>query len=191
MGKILESIGIIDGYDITIIGKFKVRKDHLFDDIEKCDPNLLEEVRKLVHSSGKVFAIVKKGKIAGIYLFEEEIQENARNLKHIKTVYTDEVAEDTREKYELHILNLAKEYVSMQQYDKVTLEDQVVQVDSTKTKKGSIIALVGGFMIGFLLGFTVFDDIVLGFLYGLIFAPTFGGLEVVITKKRGRKKKKS
>ena len=33
MGKILESIGIIDGHDIIAIGKIKAKKDKLFTEI--------------------------------------------------------------------------------------------------------------------------------------------------------------
>ena len=139
MGKFLESIGVIDGYDIIAIGKMKAKKDRLFEEIEKCDSVVKEKTRKIVNeSSGRVFAIVKKGIIKGIYLFEVETKEDNKNLKHIKTVYTDEVATDVREKYDNHILNLAKEYVSMQEYDKVILEDKVVQVDPKKSKKERI-----------------------------------------------------
>ena len=190
MGKFLESIGVIDGYDIIAIGKMKAKKDELFEEIEKYDTDLKERTRKIVNeSSGRVFAIVKKGKIKGIYLFEVETKEDNKNLKHIKTVYTDEVATDVREKYDNHILNMAKEYVSMQEYDKVILEDKVVQVDPEKTKKERTMAWIGGFAVGFALGWIIFDEIYWGLLYGIIFAPVFSGLEVVITNKRGRKKK--
>jgi hypothetical protein len=37
MGKILESMGVIDGYDIDEIGKIRVKKDELFTEIEKKD----------------------------------------------------------------------------------------------------------------------------------------------------------
>lgn len=40
-----------------------------------------------------------------------------------------------------------------------------------------------------MLGWIIFDEVSLGLLYGIIFAPVFSGLEVVITNKRGRKKK--
>ena len=120
-----------------------------------------------------------------IYLFEVESKDDIKNLKHIKTVYTDEVATDTRQKYDNHILNIAKEYVSMQEYDKVILEDRVVQIDPKKTKKDRKLAMLGGCVIGFVLGWIIFDNL----LYGIIFAPVFSGLEVVITNKRGRKKK--
>lgn len=190
MGKFLESVGLIDGYDITLIGKMKAKKDILFEEIEMYDSNVKEQTRKIVNeSSGVVFAIVKKGKIKGIYLFEADSKNDAKILKHIKTVYTDEVSTDIREKYDIIILNQAKDYVSMQEYDKVILEDKVVQIDPKKSKKERNLAMLCGFVTGFVLGWIIFDEVSLGLLYGIIFAPVFSGLEVVITNKRGRKKK--
>ena len=190
MGKILESIGIIDGYDIIVIGKLKAKKDNLFNEIEKYDSNIKEETREIVNkSSGRVFAIVKKGIIKGIYLFEVVSKDDSKNLKHIKTVYTDEVSTDTREKYYNHILDIAKDYVKMMEYDKVTLDGKVIQIDPKKSKKERILALIGGFALGFVLGWIIFDEVSWGLFYGIIFAPLFSGLEVIITNKRGRKKK--
>lgn len=190
MGKFLESIGLIEGYDIITIGKMKAKKDKLFEEIKKYDSNVKEETRKIVNeSSGLVFAIVKKGTIKGIYLFISDSKNDTKVLKHIKTVFTDEISTDIREKYDIFILNKAKEYVLMQEYDKIILNDKVVQIDPKLTKKDRNLAWIGGFIIGFALGWIIFDEFYLGLVYGVIFAPVFGGLEVVITNKRGRKKK--
>lgn len=190
MGKVLESIGIIDGYDIIAIGKSKAKKDDLFEDIIKYDKKVHDETQQIVNtSSGRVFAITKKGQIKGIYLFEVETKDNEKNLKHIKTVYSDEVSKDVQKKYDDYILNIVKDYVSYQEYDKVTLEDKVIQMDPKKSKKEKLIAMLGGFVIGFMLGWVVFDEFYWGILYGIIFAPIFSGVEVVIANKRGRKKK--
>lgn len=190
MGKILESIGVIDGYDIIAIGKIKAKKDEMFDEILNYDSNIKEEVRKIVNtSSGRIFAIVKKGIIKGIYIFEVEEKNDSKNLKHIKTIYTNEVEKEIQKKYDDFILNIVKDYVSTQEYDKVTLEDKVVQIDPKKTNKERNIAMISGFLIGFMLGWIIFDKFYFGIIYGIIFAPVFSGLEVVITNKRGRKKK--
>ena len=61
-----------------------------------------------------------------------------KNLKRIKTVYSDEVAEDIPKKYDNYILNIAKDYVPYQKYDKVTLKDKVVQLDPKKQRKKKI-----------------------------------------------------
>ena len=190
MGKLLESIGIIDGYDIIAIDKSKANKDELFEEILNEDKNIKEEVRKIVeNSTGRVFAIIKKGIIKGIYLFKVEEKEEKTNLKLIKTIYTKEVEEEVQEKYEHHILEIAKDYVTNQEYDKVTLEDKVVSLDSKVSKKEQGIAIIGGFAIGFIIGWTIFKEIYLGLIYGLIFAPLFSGMDVIISNKRGRKKK--
>lgn len=128
-------------------------------------------------------------KIKGLYLFKAETNNDLRILNNTKIVYTDDVPKDIQEKYTNFVLTQVKEYVSSQQYDKVTIGDKVIQIDPKLTKKQRNIAISGGFILGFFIGWTVFDSFSLGILYGIIFAPVFSGLEVVITKKRGRKKK--
>ena len=190
MGKILESIGLIDGYDIITIGKGKAKKDELFSEILKADKDIQSDVKNIIEKeTGRIFAIIKKKKIKGLYLFEVVKKDEQRILEHIKTVYTKEVNEDVQNKYDELILKMAKDYVSMQEYNKVTFEDNVVQIDPKKTKKEKEIALLGGTALGFILGWLIFDDFMMAILWGLIFAPIYSGLEVVITKKRGRKKK--
>ncbi len=189
MGKILESLGYVDGYDIIAVGKAKAKKDEIFEEILKVDDKVKDKTREIVNNSaGRVFAIVKKGIIKGLYLFEVEDKNDEKHLKHVKTVYTDEVAHDVREKYDEHILNMAKDYISELEYDKITLEDKVVQLDPKKSKKEKTIALLGGAACGFVLGWVIFDDIVFGLLWAIIFAPIFSGIDVVVSNKRGRKK---
>ncbi|MBQ8535427.1 MAG: hypothetical protein IJ463_07065 [Bacilli bacterium] len=191
MGKFLESIGLIDGHDIIAIGKLKAKKDKLFTEILKVDENIQNEIKELTEKDeGRIFAIIKKGKIKGLYLFEIEEIENNKLLNHIKTVYTKDVAEEVKDKYNVIILNEAKNYVSLQAYTKVTFDDKVVQIDPKKTKKEIEIALLSGFALGFIFGWLIMDDIFMGIIYGILFAPLLSGLEVVVSKKRGRKKKK-
>ena len=191
MGKILESIGIIDGHDIIAIGKIKAKKDKLFTEILKVDKKIQEDVKEITEEeAGRIFAITKKGKIKGLYLFEAKEKNDSKILNHLKTVYTKDVKEEVQDKYDQHILNIAKDYVSMQEYKKVTFEDKIVQIDPKLTKKDKEIALLGGFAVGFMFGWIIFENPLLGIVYGIIFAPIFSGLKVVITKKRKKKNTK-
>lgn len=191
MGKILESIGIIDGHDIIAIGKIKAKKDKLFTEILKVDKKIQEDVKEITEEeSGRIFAITKKGKIKGLYLFEAKEENDSKILNHLKTVYTKDVKEEVQDKYDQHILNIAKDYVTMQEYKKVTFEDKIVQIDPKLTKKDKEIALLGGFAVGFMFGWIIFENPLLGIVYGIIFAPIFSGLKVVITKKRKKKNTK-
>ena len=191
MGKILESIGIIDGHDIIAIGKIKAKKDKLFTEILKVDKKIQEDVKEITEEeSGRIFAITKKGKIKGLYLFEAKEEKESKILNHLKTVYTKDVKEEVQDKYDQHILNIAKDYVTMQEYKKVTFEDKIVQIDPKLTKKDKEIALLGGFAVGFMFGWIIFENPLLGIVYGIIFAPIFSGLKVVITKKRKKKNTK-
>ncbi len=174
MGNFLESIGVIDGYDIIKIGKSKAEKDEIFEEIEKYDNNIKEKVRTIVNeSSGVVFAIIKDKVIKGLYVFEIEKKKEDKNLKHIETVYTDEVPIDVREKYNNKILEIAKSYVSSLEFNKVILEDKVVQPDHKISKKESSIASLTGFLIGFLIGWMISNDIIFGIVFGIILGPLF------------------
>ena len=84
----------------------------------------------------------------------------------------------------------AGEVYDMISEKKVTFEDKIVQIDPKLTKKDKEIALLGGFAVGFMFGWIIFENPLLGIVYGIIFAPIFSGLKVVITKKRKKKNTK-
>lgn len=186
MGHVLESLGYIDGCELMNLGKVLTNKDEAFKEIEKIDDKVKEEAREMVNNStGLIFAVVKKNIIKGIYLFENK----DKNLNLIKIVYTDEISKETREKYSDIIKDNLVESVSMREYKKVTFGDKVIEPNPKTSKKERILALLGGFAFGAVFGWIIFDEIIFGLLYGIIFAPIFGGLDVVISNKRGRKKK--
>ena len=192
MGKTLETLGIIDGFDITELGKLKSKKDKIFTEIEKYDKNIVNEVRDIVNNNkGTIMIITKKGIIHGIYVFKLEVKDDVSTLKYVKEVYTDEVKEETRKKYDDLVLELLKDSVSYQEYDKITYKDEIIKLEGAGNKKGTFIALIGGFLIGFLMIYLVTEELFLGIMMGIIFAPVMSGLEVVVQKKRGRKKNSS
>ena len=194
MGKLLESLGQIDGYDISELGFVKAQKEGIFDELVKIDKNIQNEVIETIKKGkGYCFTITKQKVIYGVYLFEVIIKdkkdsEEHRELKHVKTVYSKEVPKEVQDKYDQHIENLVKDFVTSLEFDKVTLEDKVVQLDP-KTDAGDKIGFsLVGYLVGFVFGLIVFDDILWGFLYGIIFMPLFNEANVLITNKRGRKK---
>ena len=192
MGKTLETLGIIDGFDITELGKLKSKKDKIFTEIEKYDKNIVNEVRDIVNNNkGTIIIITKKGIIHGIYVFKLEVKDDVSTLKYVKEVYTDEVKEETRKKYDDLVLELLKDSVSYQEYDNVTYKDEIIKLEGAGNKKETFIALIGGFLIGFLMIYLVTEELFLGIMMGIIFAPVMSGLEVVVQKKRGRKKNNS
>lgn len=191
MGKILESIGLIEGFDISAIGKYTIKRDNLFEEIKKKDKNIQEEARDIINNSkGLVFVITKKKQIHGIYLFKEETKDEEKNLNLIKTVFTDEVSDEVKTKYETVLIKMAKEKVEYLQFDKVSLENDVIYKASKKKKAELISSFILGFLCGFMLGFVCFNDILMGFCFGIIFAPSFTGVDAAVRKKRGRKRNK-
>lgn len=179
-------------YKLISIGKQKAKKDELFEEIEKIDNNIKEEVRNIVKSGtlGEVLAVVKDKKIKGIYLFKIENNENKTILKHIKTVYTDEISKDVRDNFDKNILELLKESVAIQEYDKIIVGKKIIQIDHKTSKQQYFMAMLGGFLIGSVLGWLIFDNILVGLLWGVLFAPIFSGLDVEIVNKKKTKNKK-
>ena len=191
MAKLLEGLGLIEGYDISSLGKYSIKRDNMFEEIKKKDSNIQEEAREIIdNSNGVVFIIYKKKLIHGIYLFKEETKGEEKYLNLVKSVFTDEVSDEVKTKYQDHLVKFAKEQVSYLEYDKVSLENDIVTTNGKKTKQERLIALAGGFAVGFVLGFIIFGDILFGVLWGIIFAPLFSGVDVVVSKKRNKKKKK-
>jgi hypothetical protein len=189
MGKILESMGLIQGYDVTKVGKGTAKKDKLFVEIEKKDSEIKEKVRELVNNnSGRVYAITKKGLIRGLYLYKLETKNKQTILVHMQKLFTDDVSPEVQEKYDDFYLKLAESRVKYQEYDKVVLEDKVIQIDPTKTRKEIALTLFTGFLMGFVFGWLIFDDIFMGVLYGIILGPTFSSLEIVATTRNQKKK---
>ena len=191
MGKILESVGIVDGYELSKLGKLKAKKDNIFVEIEKKDKKIKEEVRDILNSkSGEVFYVKKKGIIKGLYLFKNVKDDKTNNLKHIKTVYVDEVKPEVQKKFDNCIIQVAKDSVSYQEYDKVTLDDKVIQLDPKKSKKEITAALIIGFFVGFALGYVLFDELSMALIWGLIFGPGISGLSVVVSNSNDVKEEK-
>lgn len=192
MGKTLESMGLIEGYNIKPLKKNMANKDELFEEIEKYDIEVKEQARKILNDplGGECWIIIKKDKIKGIYLFELEIKNDKNNLKHIKTVYTDELTEEICKKYEEIMLNVVKEYVSMKDYDKAIFEDNVIQTNTKLEKKEKVKDYIIGCLFGILFGWIFFDEIIIGLILGIIvWGPIFLEIDVVVTKKRKKKQK--
>ena len=191
MGKILESIGLIDGFDISIIGKMSIKKDKMFEEIKKKDKNIQEEARDIINNSkGVVFAIYKKKIIHGLYLFKDETKGEEKHLKLVKSVFTDDVSQEVKDKYQEHLIKLSKEKVKYLEYDEISLDEDVIFKKSQKSKAELISAFTGGYLLGFLLGLIVFDSVGMGLCFGIIFAPVLAGVDAGVRKKRGRKKNK-
>lgn len=194
MKKLLESIGeelgSIDGYDLISIGLVKAKAEGFFDELKKMDSSIQETVCNTINNGkGYCLGIVKKKVLYGVYLFEIKQKEDFRELNHVTTLFSDEVPSESKKKYDDFVEKTLKDFVTSLEYDKVQLEDKVIELDP---KDNSLFQTAGisiiGYVFGFILGWVLFDDILWGFLYGIIFMPLFNEVNVVVRNKRGRKK---
>lgn len=190
MEKSNKGITFIKEYNLINLSKSKVKKDQIFEEIKKVDNKIQEDCKKIINeSTGEIYAIVKKGIIKGVYLFQIETNENNKNLKHIKTIYTNDVPTDTREKFDNAILDGVISSVQYLEYDKVTFNNKVIELEPSKSKKDKITSYIIGAATGFIIGWIIFDEFFWGIIFGMLLSPFFNGLEVMVTNKKGRKKK--
>lgn len=188
MENIKEVFGIIDGYELKPLGKLRMNKKDLFEDLIKIDDQIIEDCKKVLDNSGLIYTYERDKRIKAIYLFEEEKKEE-RILNNTKTVYTEEILEEQKEKFDTRLQEEFKDELLFLEYDKVYVHDNVMQIDPSRSKTEIYAALIGGAAIGFMFGWLVFEELTFGLLWAILFAATFSGLEIVVSKKRGRKKK--
>lgn len=62
-------------------------------------------------------------------------------------------------------------------------------MDPKQDKKRSKFSIVIDIIIGTLLAYIIFENIVIAIIFGLLSGPAFTAVEVIVTKKRGRKRK--
>ena len=188
MDNIKEVFGFIDGYELKTVGSHKVKKEKLFDDIKKKDKDIIDECKKALEKSGRIYTYEKDKLIKAIYVFEED-KKKEKILRNTKTIYCKEINDELKEKFDNRLKTSFEEELLQLEYDKIYLNDTVIQIDPKKSKKEVYAALAGGFFIGLVLGWIIFDDIAFGIIWGLLFGGAFSGLDVVVSKKRGRKNK--
>ena len=190
MGKVLESFGIIDGYDLSEYGKISIKKEGIFEVLEKKDKNIKEEALDIINEGkGVIFGISKKNILYGIYLFKEEKKNKKKVLTLTKKVFDKELEKETVKKYDDYLLDILKDSLIASGYKQIIIDDQVIQIDPSLSTPVLIISMLGGFALGAMLGWMVFEDVIFTILWGLVFAPLFSGIEVVVVKKKKRKKK--
>lgn len=189
MGKILESFGVIDGYDLSEYGKISINKDGIFDVLEMKDSKIKEEAREIINEKkGTVFGISKKDILYGIYLFKSEKKNKKKVLTLKKKVFADELEKETLKKYDDYLINVLKDSLISSGYSQIILDEQIIQIDPSISTMTLIISSIVAFSIGAIIVWSITKDLIATILTGIVMIPVFSGFEVVVTKKRKRKK---
>lgn len=182
----LENFGLIEGYDINEISKRKAKNTELFEEIKKVDSEIQEKVQKCLEKNNcTIYGITKNKKIKGIYIFKEE----NNSLINTERIFTNEINDNIKNKYDKCLIEINKELVANGIYEKVIIGENVIKIDPKQDKKISKLSIVISIIIGTLLAYIIFEDIVTAIIFGLLLGPAFTGIEVIVTKKRGRKRK--
>lgn len=182
----LENFGLIEGYDINEISKRKAKNTELFEEIKKVDDEIQEKVQECLEKNNYIiYGITKNKKIKGIYIFKEE----NNSLINTERIFTNEINDNIKNKYDKCLIEIYKELVANGIYEKVIIGENVIKIDPKQDKKISKLSIVINIIIGTLLAYIIFENIVTAIIFGLLLGPAFTGIEVIVTKKRGRKRK--
>lgn len=185
----LENFGLIEGYDINEISKRKAKNTELFEEIKKVDSEIQEKVQKCLEKNNyTIYGITKNKKIKGIYIFKKE----NNSLINTERIFTNEINDNIKNKYDKCLIEINKELVANGIYEKVIIGENVIKIDPKQDKKISKLSIVINIIIGIigtLLAYIIFENIVTAIIFGLLLRPAFTGIEVIVTKKRGRKRK--
>jgi F0F1-type ATP synthase assembly protein I len=190
MGNIKEAFGIIDGYEMNLVGKLRLKKEELFEEIKKKDKDIIEKCKKVLENGGNIYSYEKDKKIKALYVFEKEKRDNENVLVNKTNIYTKEIDDKLKVKLDERIKEELKEKISLLEYKKVYINDEVMQLDPKKSKKEIYLSLIGGALLGFIFGWFILEDIFFGIIWAVVFAGIFSSLDVVVSTKPGRKKKK-
>lgn len=181
----LENFGLIEGYDINEISKRKSKNTELFEEIKKVDGEIQEKVQKCLEKNNyTIYGITKNKKIKGIYIFKEE----NNSLINTERIFTNEINDNIKNKYDKCLIEINKELVANGIYEKVIIGENVIKIDPKQDKKISKLSIVISIIIGTLLAYIIFENIITAIIFGLLLGPAFTGIEVIVTKKRGRKR---
>lgn len=182
----LENFGLIEGYDIDKISKRKAKNTELFEEIKKVDGEIQEKIQKCLDKNNyMIYEITKNKKIKGIYIFKKE----NNNLINTERIFTNEINDNIKNKYDKCLLEINKELVANGIYEKVIIGENVLKIDPKQDKKVNKLSMVTNTIIGILFGYIIFQNIFIALIIGLLAGPSYTGIEVIITKKRGRKRK--
>ena len=183
--KIEINFGLIEGYNIEEIGKRKAKNSELFDDIKKIDSKIQEKVQNNLEKNNYIiYGITKNKKIKGIYILKEENS----SLINTERIYTNEINDNIKNKYDKYLLKSYIELVANGIYNSVIIGDNVLKPKQQKKKKKNKISILFGFIIGFLVSYIIFKNIFIALVFGLLVGVSPTETETIISKKRKKEK---
>ena len=116
------------------------------------------------------------------------LKEENNSLINTERIFTNEINDNIKNKYDKCLIEINKELVANGIYEKVIIGENVIKIDPKQDKKISKLSIVISIIIGTLLAYIIFENIVIAIIFGLLLGPAFTGIEVIVTKKRGRKR---
>lgn len=171
-------------------------------DVEK----LKDEIAGILAKKGRVYGIYKKKELVGVYLFEKVenyfVKDEYAGIKlgnkefdfekfwygssteayvFRKSICLDEM-KDMEEKIKKDLKSDLIDQIQFGIVGGVEWEDQLMYRKNVEEKTNGIMGVIGGFAIGFAMGWIIFHDWMafgLGFLYSFI----LGGARIVFAKR--------
>lgn len=178
------------GYKFCDISKKKLKDTEFFEEIEAKESNIKKYMETTINEDGMIFGLQKDKKLKAICMLKTT-PSNRKELKIYKQVYLDEITEETKDKFEKDLIAVLQEFVALEQFDKIKLNDNEIVPQKISVGKYSIGLGTFCFVAG-IITWILLDDII-WFVFGVLFAVSSGiAIQSTATKneKENTKKKK-
>lgn len=159
-------IGKVNGYSICNITKVMLKKNDFFEQIEKKDIKIKEKIQTTLNNKGLIFGFKKDKKLKAIYIFESVIENKKRILKFTEKILLEEISKELQDNFEKNISNELMELVSLEDYEEIEWNGNVIVPKTIKLGKYNIPLGSLLFILGIIFG-AIINDITIGICMGL------------------------
>ena len=154
-----------------------LEKNNWYKEIEKNNPKIKEELKKILENNGLVYAKKSFGTIKYISAFKND---SGKEFKHFKDYYIEGTSDNKKEKFKNAIEGVLKdELVFGENISNIEYNNKVIT--QNKIKLGKDVIPIGSFCVIAGLILYIVTDQFLCITLGLIFAAIYGA---VITHKK-------
>ncbi len=130
------------------IKKRHLKKEKIFAEIVKVEPNIIKEIKDVLDQKGVVIADKKLfGIIKWVSLFEYD--ETQKLLKLKKTIFTEGIDAKKREKHDKKMVDYMQTFIALEdEYDKVEANGEIAEKKKTKIGKTEVSISAFAFFAG-------------------------------------------
>ncbi len=182
--------GSVKGYGIQQISlKMLENKKWNFDELEKNESDIKNEIKDVLENGGAVFALAKKKVFKTVYLFKLVDSKEEKYLEFYKKLILDELTDDAIKEFEDDMTTLLGETVAGEEVSKVIWGDKEIELSKVKIGKLEIPLSIIWMLVGVAF-WILFDDFMWFVIYLCIGVSSGYAVKVSEPKRKLNKNKK-